>query len=440
MRLEVLTWNRLGEPERRAALARPGAGDGRRVAARVRRILASVRRGGDAALRRWTAKLDGARLARFAVSEAEHAAAGRALPGAAISAIEAAAAAIRAFHAAQRRPPLAVQTAPGVVCELVWRPLDAVGLYVPAGGAPLPSTALMLAVPAAIAGCRERIVVSPPRRDGSVDPAVLVAARVAGATAVFKAGGAQAIAALAFGTASVPRVAKIFGPGNAWVTEAKRQVSADPDGAATDLPAGPSELLVVADASAEPEWLAADLLAQAEHAADAQVLLVTADAGLARAVARAVERQLAGLPRRAVAQQSLAASRILLVESAAQAFAVAARYAPEHLLVALAEPERWRERIGPAGAVYLGATTAGSLGDYATGANHTLPTGGAARACGGLTLADFLRATTFQRAEPAGLAAIGPTAATLARLEGLEAHARAIDLRLAAIARDAGAA
>jgi len=437
MKLEVLRWSRLGAAERRAVLARPGAAAARQLAARVRRILAAIRRDGDAALRRWTARLDGARLASFAVSDAEHATAERALPRAAVAAIESAAAAIRAFHAAQARSPVRVETVPGIVCELVWRPLEAVGLYVPAGGAPLPSTALMLAVPAALAGCRERILVSPPRRDGSIDPAVLVAARVGGATAVYKAGGAQAIAALAFGTGSVPRVAKIFGPGNAWVTEAKRQVAADPEGAATDLPAGPSELLIVADRSAEPAWLAADLLAQAEHAADAQVLLVTADAGLARAVAGEVERQAATLPRREVLAQSLAASRILVVESLAEALDVAASYAPEHLLVAIAEPERWRDQIGPAGAVYLGATTAGSLGDYATGANHTLPTGGAARASGGLTLADFLRATTFQRADPAGLAAIGPTAAVLARLEGLEAHARAVDVRLATLARRA---
>jgi histidinol dehydrogenase len=440
MRLEILEWERLDAGERRRVLARPGAADARRVAARVRRIIDSVRRGGDAALRRWTARLDGARLERFEVGTAEAAAAERALPAAAVAAIERAAAAIASFHRGQRRPPVVVETTAGVRCERIERPLDAVGLYVPAGGAPLPSTALMLAVPAAIAGCRARIVVTPPRRDGSADPGVVVAARIAGATAVFKAGGAQAVAALAYGTESVPRVAKIFGPGNAWVTEAKRQVAADPDAAAADLPAGPSELLVIADASADPRWLAADLLAQAEHADDAQVLLVTAERPVAAAVAAELERQSADLPRRETIERALAGSRLIVVGELERAFEVAADYAPEHLLVAVAEPDRWRERIGPAGAVYLGALTAGSLGDYATGANHTLPTGGAARAAGGLGLADFLRATTFQRVDRRGLEAIGPTAATLARLEGLEAHARAVDLRLAAALEPAGAA
>lgn len=437
--IEVVAWASLGEPERIALLARPGAGRSRAVAARVRRIVASVRRGGDAALRRWTERLDGVRLERFEVCEEEAAAAEASIAPAARDALERVAGALERFHAAQRRPPLRVETRPGVVCERVERPIERVGLYVPAGGAPLPSTALMLAVPATLAGCAERVVATPPRRDGRADPAVVAAARLGGATRILKIGGAQAIAALAYGTATVPRVDKVLGPGNAWVAEAKRQVAADPEGVAVDLPAGPSELFVVADATADPAWLAADLLAQAEHAVDAQVLLATADAGLARAVASEIADQLAGLPRRELLSRSLAAARLIVVRSTEEAFEIAARHAPEHLLVAVAEPARWRERIGPAGAVYLGATTAGSLGDYATGANHTLPTGGAARAAGGLSLGDFLRATTFQSVDARGLEALAPTVATLARLEGLEAHARAVERRLAGPAAATGA-
>jgi histidinol dehydrogenase len=428
----VVAWGDLGEAERRARLSRPSAARAREVAARVRRILASVRRGGDAALARWTERLDGARLERFEVGPEEAAAAEAALEPAAREALERAARALRDFHAAQHRPSVRVETWPGVVCERLERPIERVGLYVPAGGAPLPSTALMLAVPATLAGCIERIVATPPRPDGRADPAVVAAALRGGATRILKLGGAQAIAALAYGTATVPRVDKIFGPGSAWVAEAKRQVAAAPEGVAVDLPAGPSELFVVADASAEPSWLAADLLAQAEHAEDAHVLLATDDERLARAVARELAAQLATLPRRETAGRALAAASLIVTRTLAEAFGLAARYAPEHLLVAVAEPERWRDRIGPAGAVYLGARTAGSLGDYATGANHALPTGGAARAAGGLGLADFLRATTFQSADAHGLAALAPTVTRLARLEGLEAHARAVERRLGA--------
>ena len=424
--LEVADWESLAGPERAALLARPVAARSRAVAAQVRRIVTAVRRGGDAALARWTERLDGARLADFEVGEAEAGAAEAALAPEARSALDRAAAAIAAFHAAQRRPPVRVETAPGVVCERVERPIERVGLYVPAGGAPLASTALMLTIPARLAGCAERVVATPPRRDGSADPAIVAAARRGGATRILKLGGAPAIAALAFGSESVARVDKILGPGNAWVAEAKRQVALDPEGPAVDAPAGPSEIFVVADASAEPAWLAADLLAQAEHAADAQVLLASDDGAFVRAVAVEIERQAARLPRR-----DCGAIRLILAPSLEAAFAIAARYAPEHLLVAVAEPGRWRDRIGPAGAVYLGAHAAASLGDYATGANHVLPTGGAARAAGGLGLADFVRATTFQSIAREGLSALAPTAVALARLERLEAHARSVEIRLA---------
>ncbi len=437
---EIVDWSRLSEPERERLLARPSAARARDLAARVRRIVASVRAGGDDAIRRWTARLDGARLDRFEVTTAERQAAERSLGAADRRALARASDAVRTFHETQRRPNLAVRTGPGVVCELVARPIDSVGLYVPAGGAPLPSTALMLAVPATVAGCRERIVVTPPVDGRGADPAVVFAATLGGATRIFAVGGAQAIAALAFGTESVPRVAKIFGPGSAWVDEAKRQVASAPGGPAIDLPAGPSELLVVADSAAQPAWIAADLLAQAEHSADAQVLLATPDRRLAQAVARELARRAADLPRREIVARSLAACRLFVTSSLEEALELAGRYAPEHLMLAVEDPERWRAQVGAAGAVYLGGRSAPALGDYATGANHTLPTGRAARACGGLTLAAFERVTTFQRITPRGLRALAPTATRVARLERLEGHARSVEIRLAPRAGGKGAA
>jgi histidinol dehydrogenase len=292
----------------------------------------------------------------------------------------------------------------------------------------------MLAVPAQIAGCPERLLCTPPRPDGDADPAVLAVARRCEVTRVFISGGAQAVAALAYGTASVPRVDKIFGPGNAWVTAAKQQVAADPDGAACDLPAGPSEVLVIADDTANAEFVAADLLAQAEHGADAQVVLVTTSRALADAVREALARRLAELPRRAIAARSLAAARLFLVRSLESAFEVSNAYAPEHLILQIREPRAWLDRVHAAGSVFLGAWSPETMGDYCTGTNHVLPTNGAARAWSGLSLLDFTRRITVQELTPEGLAALGPTARVLAEMEGLGAHAQAVGVRLQALA------
>ncbi|HEY4555030.1 MAG TPA: histidinol dehydrogenase, partial [Lysobacter sp.] len=308
-----------------------------------------------------------------------------------------------------------------------------VGLYVPAGSAPLPSTALMLGVPAQLAGCRDVVLCTPPRADGTADPAVLYAAERCGIARVFKLGGVQAIAAMAFGTASVPRCDKLFGPGNAYVTEAKRQVSMTEGGAAIDMPAGPSELLVIADADANPEFVAADLLSQAEHGPDSQVLLVTDDAALRDAVAAAVERQVQALPRADIARRALAASRLILADSLATAFAISNDYAPEHLILAVRDARRWLPQVQAAGSVFLGAWSAEALGDYCSGTNHVLPTGGAARFVGGLSVASFQVAITVQEVQAEGLAAIGPCAVELARAEGLDAHRLAVALRLQAL-------
>jgi len=308
-----------------------------------------------------------------------------------------------------------------------------VGLYVPAGSAPLPSTALMLGVPARIAGCAEVVLCSPARADGRCDDAVLYAARVTGVHRVFKLGGAQAIAAMAYGTDSVPKCDKLFGPGNAWVTEAKLQVSSDPEGAAIDMPAGPSEVLVIADANANAAFVAADLLSQAEHGPDSQVILLSPSSSMLDAVEAEVNAQCAALPRAGIAEQALSQSRLIAVSSLAQAVEVSNRYAPEHLILQVDEPRALLDAIQSAGSVFLGAWTPESVGDYCSGSNHVLPTYGYARSYSGVSVASFQKQITVQELSPEGLRAIGPCTATLAAAEQLEAHRRAVTLRLAAL-------
>lgn len=423
-------WSELDAAAREAVLARPALAQQPAVARDVARVIAQVRADGDSTLRALTRRYDQAEIDALEIGRGAFDAAERALEPALKAAIVEARDRIAQFHAATAPREIAVDTAPGVRCERILRPIDPVGLYVPAGSAPLPSTALMLGVPAQLAGCTEVVLCSPPRRDGSVDPAVLYAASRCGITRVLRIGGAQAIAAMAYGTASVPRCAKLFGPGNAWVTEAKRQVSHAHDGPAIDLPAGPSEVLVVADARAEPRYVAADLLSQAEHGPDSQAMLVTEDAALADAVLGEVERQLARLPRAATAAAAIAASVAIVVDAIDTALDVANAYAPEHLILAVAEPRAQLARVRSAGSVFLGDYAPETLGDYVSGTNHVLPTYGHARARGGVSVASFQKAITVQSVTPAGLAAIGPAAMTLARAEGLAAHERAVSIRL----------
>jgi len=310
----------------------------------------------------------------------------------------------------------------------------AVGLYVPAGSAPLPSTAIMLAVPAAIAGCPQRIVCTAPNREGKADSAVLSAARRAGIERIFKVGGAQAIAAMAYGTESIPKCDKLFGPGNSWVAAAKSLVAGDPAGAAADLPAGVTEVLVIADEHANAEFVAADLLAQAEHGPDAQALLVTTSALLAGQVERAVRRQVPALSRQGILESSVGEIRLLIVDSLDAALGIANDYAPEHLLLEVREPRAWLAKVSCAGAVFLGSWSPESMGDYCSGPNHTLPTYGYARAHSGLSVEDFQKRITVQELSPSGLRGLADTARILARLEGLDAHAAAVDVRIAALA------
>ena len=429
--MPIIDWRSLDAGGRAAALARPALADHADLAARVADIIATVRAGGDAALLDYAARFDGVTPTALRVPAAAIDRACAELPAEALAAIEAAAANIRAFHEAQLTPEIELEPTGGVRLGRLTRPLDAVGLYVPAGSAPLPSTVMMLAIPARVAGCPRAVIATPPRRDGAADPAVLAAARICGIEEVYVAGGAQAVAALAYGTETVPAVEKIYGPGNAWVTEAKLQVARDPDGAACDLPAGPSEVLVIADDGARPAWVAADLLSQAEHGADSQALLVTTCATLAGRVREALESQLASLSRHEIARAALAHGRILIVEDLAEAVAVSNAYAPEHLIIQTADPEACLAGITAAGSVFVGPFTPESLGDYCSGTNHVLPTYGFARTFSGLGVDDFQRRITVQAVSPEGLRNIGPVAVTLARLEGLDAHARAVTLRLA---------
>jgi histidinol dehydrogenase len=431
--MRILHWNSLSNDERREVLERPAQRDSARTASDVLAIVEAVRRDGDAAIRELTRRFDGAEVETLAVSAREFADAERALDAAQHTAIETAIETVRKFHAAQLPAPLHVETAPGVICERIHVPVRAVGLYVPAGSAPLPSTAIMLAVPAAIAGCPQRVLCTAPTRAGTADSAVLVAARRAGIERIFKVGGAQAIAAMAYGTESVPKCDKLFGPGNAWVAAAKSLVAADPAGAAADLPAGVTEVMVVADEEARAEFVAADLLAQAEHGPDAQALLVTTSEALAKRVENAVRRQVRALSRQRILESSVGEIRLLVVDSLDAALGIANDYAPEHLLLEVREPRRWLAQVPCAGAVFLGSWSPETVGDYCSGPNHTLPTYGYARAHSGLSVEDFQKRITVQELSPRGLKGLADTARTLARLEGLDAHAAAVDVRLAAL-------
>jgi histidinol dehydrogenase len=425
----VYDWKTLDEAERTALLARPVQTVAQRTRDAVAGLLADVQARGDDALRDVTLRFDGVALPAFEVSEQEFAAAHTAVPADLRQAMQDAAERIEAFHRAGMAQPYSVETAPGVVCERMIRPIPRVGLYVPAGSAPLPSTALMLGVPSRLAGCREVVLCTPPRKDGTADPAVLVAAQLTGVRRVFKLGGAQAIAAMAFGTDSVPACDKLFGPGNSYVTEAKQQV-AQAGAAAIDMPAGPSEVLVIADAGADAAFVAADLLSQAEHGPDSQVLLLSDDDDLIERVQVELTSQLAALDRADIARQALSASRLVKVATLDDAFDISNRYAPEHLIVALREPRAWLDKVEAAGSVFLGDYTPEALGDYCSGTNHVLPTSGAARAYSGVSVASFQNFVSVQSASRAGIAAIGDCALTLARAEGLDAHANAVALRL----------
>jgi histidinol dehydrogenase len=428
MRIE--TWDNLDTEARSAMLSRPAVRDNESVRVTAAEIISAVRSGGDATLRALTNKFDGAELDALKVSERELAAAARELKPVALAAIDLAITNVRRFHEPQLPLSIEVETMPGVSCKRVSHAIDSVGLYVPAGTAPLPSAAIMLAVPAAIAGCPTRIMCTPPRPDGSADPAVLVAASRSGVTDIYKVGGAQAIAAMAYGTETVPKVCKLFGPGNAWVTSAKTQVSSDPGAAAIDMPAGPSEVLVIADGNASPEFVAADLLSQAEHGVDSQVVLLTPSKDLARQVQTEIEAQLALLSRADIARQALQNSLTILVRDIEMAIEISNQYAPEHLILQFTDAREALPSIRNAGSVFVGPWSPESVGDYCSGTNHVLPTYGAANTYSGLGVDQFMRQMTVQELTRDGLAELGDAVVTLSELEGLDAHAAAVTRRL----------
>ncbi len=428
--LRFENWRDLSDSQRQAVLQRPAMTQAPDVDAKVLNILAAVREEGDAALTRFSRDFDQVGLTDFQVSDAEFDAAEREVSDALMAAIDQAFATISRFHEATVPQPLSVTTIEGVTCERQIRPIDRVGLYVPAGSAPLPSTAMMLSIPAKIAGCPTRVMCTPPNREGKADPSVLVVAKRAGIDAVYKVGGAQAIAALAYGTASIPKVDRIFGPGNAWVTKAKTQVAGEIGGPAIDLPAGPSEVMVIADGDANPAFVAADLLAQAEHDAMAQVILVSDSAGLIADTQDQVEKQLAERSREPIIRQSLTNGTAIRVDSIDEAIDICNDYAPEHLILNLVDASERVADIRNAGSVFVGAWTPESLGDYCSGTNHVLPTYGAARALSGLSVGHFTRSMTVQQASRRGLDALAATTQTLADAEGLDAHAYAVEVRL----------
>lgn len=436
---DIVNWSTLSAGEQAALLERPVLSDHREIMSKAGEIIAEVRQRGDAALYDFARQFDGCELETLRVSDDEIAAAESSLPPAALAAIDTAIANVRRFHEAQTPAEIDMVVAPGVRCQRQNRAIDAVGLYVPAGSAPLPSTAIMLAVPAAIAACPVRVLCTPAGKGGKVSAATLCAARRSGISEIFRIGGAQAIAAMAYGTESVPKVDRLFGPGNAWVTAAKTLVASDPGAASTDLPAGPSEVLVIADDTANPVFVAADLLSQAEHGEDSQVVLLTSSREIAAATVNEMNKQLAGLSRRDIARTALEYARVILTDDVDTAIAISNRYAPEHLILQIDNPRAVLDQVRNAGSVFLGCWSPESVGDYCSGTNHVLPTCGAARSYSGLGVDQFMRRMTVQELTEQGLRSLAPTVVELATLEGLDAHARAVRLRVGDAGEEAAA-
>ena len=424
--MNIITLNNIPVDKVLESLKRPTV-DTPELEMTVNEVFAAVRSEGDKALLNYTLKFDKAVLKSVRVTSSEIAAAEKEVSPQLKAAIATASENVALFHTSQLRDEKTVGTMPGVWCWQRSVPIERVGIYIPGGTAPLFSTVIMLAVPAKVAGCKEIILCTPPRRDGTIHPAILYTASVSGVTTIIKAGGIQAVAAMAYGTKSVPRVDKIFGPGNQWVTAAKQMVCKD--GIAIDLPAGPSEVMIVADDTAIPDFVAADMLSQAEHGEDSQAVLVTTSPNLAVSVMTEIEKQVESLKRKDIIRKSLATSAIVVVNDLEEVVSVMNGYAPEHLILSVADPEALAAKVVNAGSVFLGNYSPESAGDYASGTNHTLPTNGAARAFSGVTLGSFMKTITFQNITEAGLRKLGPVIETMAEAENLDAHARAVTIR-----------
>ncbi|MFH4765583.1 histidinol dehydrogenase [Vibrio alginolyticus] len=428
--MRTVVWQSLSENQQDSILERPAIAEGANITTAVAEVIAKVRKEGDSALIELTEKFDRVKPESIRVSSQEIKVASERLSESMKSALEQAYANISKFHKAQKPQPIKVETQPGVLCEQVTRPIQKVGLYIPGGSAPLPSTVLMLGVPAKIAGCRKVVLCSPP----PIADEILYVAKLCGIDEVYNVGGGQAVAAMAYGTETVSKVDKIFGPGNAYVTEAKRQVSNDFRGAAIDMPAGPSEVLVIADETADADFIAADLLSQAEHGPDSQVVLVTPSPVIADQVTDAVQRQLKELSRADIAEKALASSLIIISESMTQSVSISNYYGPEHLIVQTKNPRELLPLLDNAGSIFLGDWSPESAGDYASGTNHVLPTYGYTRTYSSLGLADFSKRMTVQELSADGLKNLAPTVVTMAEAEGLDAHKRAVTIRVEKLA------
>lgn len=428
--MRIVQWGKLKETEQEEILCRSMSNDDDQLLQEtVKSIINDVKKRGDEALFDYAYKFDGAKLDSLRVSEIEYASTDN-LQSHEKEAILTAIDNIRHYHEISAPKPFEFERN-GARLGKIFRPIEKVGLYIPGGTAPLVSTLLMLAIPATLAGCPTKVLVTPPSKDGTINPAILFAARACGIDSIYKAGGAQAIAALAFGTETIPKTYKIFGPGNKYVTEAKIQVSQHYNGAALDMPAGPSEVLVIADEMANPAFVASDLLAQAEHDTAAHTVLVTTSAKLAKKVQEEIANQILTLSRKEIIEESMAKSIIIITENINEAFAISNQYAPEHLILQIDHAENYLSEVINAGSVFIGAFTPESVGDYASGTNHVLPTYGYARMYSGLDVVTFMKSISFQHLSADGLSYLGKTVETLASLEGLDAHKNAVSVRLA---------
>jgi histidinol dehydrogenase len=427
--MKLSYWQQCTNEQQAALLTRPAISSSESISKAVADILAQVKQNGDQALKALSSKYDKVQIKQIKLTQDEVKLATSRVNPELKQAMQLAVANIKKFHQAQIQQTITVETMPGIKCQQVTRPIDSVGLYIPGGSAPLLSTVLMLATPAKIAGCHKVILCSPP----PIADEILYAAELCGVTEIYQLGGAQAIAAMAFGTESVPKVAKIFGPGNAYVTEAKRQVSQSLDGAAIDMPAGPSEVLVIADSSANPAFIAADLLSQAEHGPDSQVVLLTPDEKIAQTVSIEVDKQLANLSRKNIAEKALQESRLIVTSDLDECVNISNCYGPEHLIIQTSNADELVEKITSAGSVFLGNWSPESAGDYASGTNHVLPTYGYTATYSSLGLADFQKRMTVQKLTPEGLKMIGNAVELMAEAEQLTAHKQAVTLRLAAL-------
>lgn len=429
--MKILDWNNLRQAEKISALQRPTTASSN-INNDVSEIISAVKENGDQAIAGFTYKFDGVVPKQLRVSTSEIDAAWQRLDDETKTVLQRAYDNIEKFHCAQIPTDIEVEVEPGLICKRLVRPLDCVGIYVPGGSAPLFSSLLMAAIPAKLAKVERIVIASPPNANGTVPAIILAVAKLCGIDEVFCVGGAQAIAAMAFGTETIPKVNKIFGPGNGWVNAAKMQVAQIAGGSAIDLPAGPSEVMVFADGSANTTWVAADLLSQAEHDLQSQVILLTTDLQIAKDVQTAVIEQLKSLPRREIAAAALKSARLILVSDFGQMLEICNEYAPEHLIINTQNADELVVGVRNAGSVFVGANTPEALGDYASGTNHVLPTNGAARSYSGLGTQSFVKFITVQRASKSALRAIGSTVQKMAQLEGLQAHANAIAIRLEA--------